>query len=79
MRAQVGEPGEVEAIKAGVAVLKRLCRQRTLQAWKEWRHSVEAGRRGALQVGMPLRLLLRPCAANLPFFPCCCAVAPSRH
>jgi hypothetical protein len=48
---QVGEPGEVEGIKAGAAVLKRLCRQRTLQAWKEWRRSVEAAKRAALQVG----------------------------
>jgi hypothetical protein len=49
--AQVGDAAEVEAVKAGAAALKRLCRQRTLSAWKEWRASAEAAQGAVLQVG----------------------------
>ena len=35
-------PAEAETVREAVATLKRLCRQRTMLAWKEWRESVEA-------------------------------------
>ena len=56
---QTSDAAEVEAIKAGVAVLKRVCRQRTTVAWKDWRHSVEEQKRVALQVA-PSFFLLPP-------------------
>lgn len=40
---------ESEQLKAAAAALKRLCRQRTVVAWKEWRTSVEAEHLGFLQ------------------------------
>lgn len=32
-------------MKEAVATLKRLCRQRTMLSWKEWREAVEKDRR----------------------------------
>ncbi|BDA49326.1 probable kinetochore protein spc7 at C-terminar half [Coccomyxa sp. Obi] len=46
---QTSNAEEVEGIKASVAVLKRVCRQRTMVAWKDWRQSVEDAKRNALQ------------------------------
>lgn len=56
---QTSNVEEVESIKASVAVLKRVCRQRTMVAWKDWRQSVEDARRNALQVA--------PTAFSLPW------------
>ena len=42
-------------MKEAVATLKRLCRQRTVLSWKEWREAVEKDRRQpTLQVQCPL-------------------------
>ena len=42
-------------MKEEVATLKRLCRQRTVLSWKEWREAVEKDRRQpTLQVRPPL-------------------------
>ncbi len=50
---------DAEAIKASVAALKKVCRQRTMVAWKEWRASMEAHCGALLRVrtpnGCPLR------------------------
>ena len=41
-------------MKEAVATLKRLCRQRTVLSWKEWREAVEKDRRQpTLQVRCP--------------------------
>lgn len=61
---QTSDTAEVEGIKAGVAVLKRVCRQRTTVAWKDWRHSVEEQKRVALQV--------------CPLFSFLCGILPAR-
>lgn len=37
-------------MKAAVVELKKVCRQRTMVAWKEWRASMEAHRGASLQV-----------------------------
>lgn len=38
---QGASPEEADAVKENVARLKRLCRQRTVLLWKEWREAVE--------------------------------------
>ncbi|CAL5226958.1 g9843 [Coccomyxa viridis] len=38
-------PQEADTVKEAVATLKRLCRQRTMLSWKEWREAVEKDRR----------------------------------
>ena len=40
-------------VKAGVVDLKKVCRQRTLTAWKEWRASMEQHRGASLRVRTP--------------------------
>ena len=52
---QVAGTEDAEAIKASVAALKRVCRQRTMVAWKEWRASMEA------HCGASLRVRARRC------------------
>ena len=48
-------PQEADTVKEAVATLKRLCRQRTVLSWKEWREAVEKDRRQpSLQVQCPL-------------------------
>lgn len=47
---QVAGGEELEAMKAAVVELKKVCRQRTMVAWKEWRASMEAHRGASLQV-----------------------------
>ena len=49
-RKQVATIDGAEAIKASVAVLKKVCRQRTMVAWKEWRASMEAHSGASLRV-----------------------------
>lgn len=67
---QTSDAAEVEAIKAGVAVLKRVCRQRTTVAWKDWRHSVEEQKRVALQVVLFLTHTRALIMGRLQKFPC---------
>jgi hypothetical protein len=66
---QTSDAAEVEAIKAGVAVLKRVCRQRTTVAWKDWRHSVEEQKRVALQVVLFLTHTRAHIVSTLPAWP----------
>ena len=42
-------PQEADTVKEAVATLKRLCRQRTVLTWKEWREAIETGRRQPTQ------------------------------
>ena len=49
-RPQVAVTEDAEAIKASVAVLKKVCRQRTMVAWKEWRASMAAHCGASLRV-----------------------------
>lgn len=42
-------------MKAGVVNLKKVCRQRTLTAWKEWRASMEQHRGASLRVSAPFQ------------------------
>ena len=60
---------EAEQLKAAAAVLKRLCRQRTAVAWKEWRASVEADYASALQVHVYTKLFLL-CTVKQTFMQC---------
>lgn len=45
---QVGSGAELAEMKRRAGLLKRVCRQRTQAAWKEWRHSMEAQRHASL-------------------------------
>ncbi|KAK9814135.1 hypothetical protein WJX72_001123 [[Myrmecia] bisecta] len=51
---QLAGGAEVDHIKRSVALLKKVCRQRTLVAWKEWRASMEAHRGTSLQTHLQL-------------------------
>lgn len=55
-------------------MLKRLCRQRTAVAWKEWRASVEADYASALQVHFHTKLFLL-CTVKQTFTQCYQAAA----
>lgn len=54
-RPQVASGDELEGMKSAVVALKKVCRQRTMVAWKEWRASMEAHRGAGLQVAMASR------------------------
>ena len=49
---------EAEQLKAAAAVLKRLFRQRTAVAWKDWRASVEDDHAASLQVLLRISTIL---------------------
>ncbi len=57
---QVAGTEDAEAIKASVAALKKVVRQRTMVAWKEWRASMED------HCGASLRVRVRECGLRLP-------------
>ena len=55
IHAQVGGAAEVEVVKSNAAVLKGLCRQRTLSAFRQWHQSAEAALGDVLQVWLHSR------------------------